>query len=232
VITDKYAYDPFGAIANRAGNTENPFTFVGQYGLMDEGNGLCYVRARYYDSRIGRFLNKDLILGDDTDPRTLHRYVYVQNNPVGLVDVSGLLKVYSGYLDIDTKIAGSTPMFDLTNSENESKAGMQVFKSFWKALLHVGAGSTYLFIAGEEWALATMDPTGKFRILSASHSISGLNQLNEASINFYLVFENAYRAMLGRDALEELNSEEGIYGYMMPLFEINTAISIGGGFPE
>jgi len=89
-ITDKYAYDPFGRMANRAGTTENPFTFVGQFGLMDEGDGLYYVRARYYDSHLGRFLSKDLLVGDEMDPSSLHRYVYVGNRPVGMVDVSGL----------------------------------------------------------------------------------------------------------------------------------------------
>ena len=90
IVTDKYAYGPFGQLANRAGDTENPFTFVGQYGLMDEGAGLYYVRARYYDSSVGRFLNRDSFLGDELEPGSLHRYAYVQNNPLGFVDVSGL----------------------------------------------------------------------------------------------------------------------------------------------
>ncbi len=89
-VTDKYAYDPFGNLANRAGDSENLFTFVGRFGLMDEGDGLYYARARYYDSTVGRFLNKDFIMGEDTDPRSLHRYVYVMNRAVGMVDVSGL----------------------------------------------------------------------------------------------------------------------------------------------
>ena len=36
------------------------------------------------------FLKKDLYLGQDTDPLSLHRYAYVGNNPIGLIDVSGL----------------------------------------------------------------------------------------------------------------------------------------------
>lgn len=89
-VTDKYTYTPFGKLLNRAGETQNPFTFVGRYGLMDEGDGLCYVRARYYDSHVGRFLKKDLVHGSERDPRSLHRYIYVQNRPTGLVDLSGL----------------------------------------------------------------------------------------------------------------------------------------------
>jgi RHS repeat-associated protein len=117
--TDKYAYDPFGELANRAGSNENPFTFVGQYGLMDEGNGLYYVRARYYDSIVGRFLNKDLVFGDEMDPKSLHRYLYVLNRPIGLVDKTGLSSQDNydneNILDlglassIDLKTAGTTP---------------------------------------------------------------------------------------------------------------------------
>ncbi|MDZ7581900.1 MAG: RHS repeat-associated core domain-containing protein [Deltaproteobacteria bacterium] len=95
-VTDQYAYDEFGSIANRGGYSENPFTFVGQYGLMDEGNGIYFVRARYYDSKTGRFLNKDLITGVDNAPQTLHRFVYALNSPVGLVDLTGFCADVSG----------------------------------------------------------------------------------------------------------------------------------------
>jgi RHS repeat-associated protein len=88
-ITDRYAYDPFGRLANSAGTTANPFKFVGQYGLMDDGSGLTYIRARYYQPERGRFLSKDPKPGSDTDTQSLHRYVYAMNNPIRLVDVSG-----------------------------------------------------------------------------------------------------------------------------------------------
>ncbi len=89
-ITDAYAYDPFGKVVNSTGTTPNPFRYVGRYGLMDEGNGLTYVRARYYMPELGRFITKDPLTGEDRDGQSLHRYVYAINNPVRLVDVSGL----------------------------------------------------------------------------------------------------------------------------------------------
>jgi len=51
-VTDSYAYDPFGKLANSVGSTANPYKYVGRYGVMDEGNGLNYIRARYYLSLI------------------------------------------------------------------------------------------------------------------------------------------------------------------------------------
>ncbi len=88
-VTDKYAYDPFGNLTNSQGATPNPFKYVGQYGVMDEGSGLYYIRARYYDAQIGRFINKDPKMGNDQDGQSLNRYAYAQNNPVRFVDVSG-----------------------------------------------------------------------------------------------------------------------------------------------
>jgi RHS repeat-associated protein len=88
--TDRYAYDPFGVPLASDGVTSNPFRYVGQHGLMHEGNGLYYVRARYYDPALGRFINKDPFPGDVGDGQGLHRYTYGVNNPVRFVDVSGL----------------------------------------------------------------------------------------------------------------------------------------------
>lgn len=88
-ITDSYAYDPFGRLANVSGSNANPFRYVGRYGLMDEGNGTLYVRARYYMPELGRFMTKDPLAGEDGDSQSLNRYVYAVNNPVRMVDVSG-----------------------------------------------------------------------------------------------------------------------------------------------
>ena len=69
--TDRYAYDPFGRNTNSQGATTNPFRFTGRYGVIDEGNGLNYVRARYYDPATQRFVNKDPKPGDDQDGQSL-----------------------------------------------------------------------------------------------------------------------------------------------------------------
>ena len=89
LITDRYAYTPFGLLT-KEGTTDNPFTYVGGLGVMAESDGLYFMRARFYDPDTGRFLGKDPVLGVLTEPQSLHRYVYVLNRPVVLVDASGL----------------------------------------------------------------------------------------------------------------------------------------------
>jgi len=85
-IVNKYAYDAFGKVLNQEEAIPNPFKYVGGYGVMEEGNGLFYMRARYYDPEAGRFINKDPIgfLGG------LNMYAYVGNNPVNWIDPLGL----------------------------------------------------------------------------------------------------------------------------------------------
>jgi RHS repeat-associated protein len=86
-IVNKYAYTPFGEIGNEQETFAQPFKYVGQYGVMSESNGLYYMRARYYDPTLGRFISEDPagFRGGD-----VNLYVYVGNNPVLLIDPSGL----------------------------------------------------------------------------------------------------------------------------------------------
>jgi RHS repeat-associated protein len=89
-ILNSYAYDPFGQVTAASETTDNMFRYLGRYGVVDEGNGLSYVRARYYSAAQGRFLTKDPTTGTDAESQSLNRYVYALNNPVRLIDVSGL----------------------------------------------------------------------------------------------------------------------------------------------
>jgi RHS repeat-associated protein len=88
-IMEAYAYDPFGRPVN-ASVSDNRFRYLGRHGVVDEQNGLNYIRARYYSTRRGRFVTKDPTGGNDGDSQSLNRYVYALNNPVRLVDISGL----------------------------------------------------------------------------------------------------------------------------------------------
>ena len=55
----------------------------------DSDLGLYYLRARYYNPLTGRFMSRDPNEGDPTDPKTLHKYLYVGGNPASAIDPSG-----------------------------------------------------------------------------------------------------------------------------------------------
>ena len=88
-ITDRYAYDPYGRRAGRQGITENPFTYNGRDGVVDDGNGLYFMRARYYEPQLMRFIQKDAVSGNMINTQSLNRYAYVMGNPIQFVDPGG-----------------------------------------------------------------------------------------------------------------------------------------------
>ena len=87
--TDGYYYDVFGAVRVQSGASAQPFTFTGEQG--DGELGLVYLRARYYDPGVGRFVSRDALLG--LGALGANRYIYALDRPMVLVDPSGLAVV-------------------------------------------------------------------------------------------------------------------------------------------
>jgi len=84
-VTDRWTYDAFGGIIAEQGETPNLYNFVGALGVEGHiGHGLLYMRQRYYDPVVGRFLTEDPIRDG------LNWYAYCGNNPVNGVDPTGL----------------------------------------------------------------------------------------------------------------------------------------------
>jgi len=82
--TDTYAYDPWGEPLSSTGTTSNEFRFVGAMGVEWDGDvELYYMRARWYDAEISRFLSRDPF-GQSTD------YIYSGDEPIRFTDPSGL----------------------------------------------------------------------------------------------------------------------------------------------
>src|SRR5688500_12487131 len=90
-ITDTYDYDAFGNLTHRTGSTSNDYLYAGEQ--LDPHLGLYYQRARYLNTSTGRFWTMDSYEGSTSDLKTLHKYTYVDNNPVDLVDPSGHIGV-------------------------------------------------------------------------------------------------------------------------------------------
>lgn len=85
VIVNAYAYSAYGETLMIQETVPNAFRYVGKLGVMDDGNGLLYMRARYYSPEIGRFITDDAILFYGG----VHQYSYADDDPVDRVDPAG-----------------------------------------------------------------------------------------------------------------------------------------------
>lgn len=109
-LVESYQYDSFGnptifdaintVIAESS--IDNPYLFTARE--FDSESGLYFMRARYYDPQIGRFISKDPLPGFIDLPQTLHHYNYTSNNPVNFIDPFGFFTVGPG-LEIQNAFA-------------------------------------------------------------------------------------------------------------------------------
>ena len=81
-IVDSYDYTAFGVQLNSA-ETSNPFRYCGEY--YDKELDSVYLRNRYYQQTIGRFITEDPVKDG------LNWYNYCAGNPVMMIDPSGLI---------------------------------------------------------------------------------------------------------------------------------------------
>ncbi len=81
---NSYTYTPFGELLTGEGAG---FRFNGEY--YDSATGMLNLRARQYEPGVMRFVQRDLLKGDQAAPLSLNRYLYCENDSVNFVDPSG-----------------------------------------------------------------------------------------------------------------------------------------------
>ena len=82
-----YVYDEFGSIKEENETFNNPFKYAGYY--YDNETKTYYLRSRYYNPEIQRFISEDTYRGELNDPLSLNYYTYSNNNPLIYYDPTG-----------------------------------------------------------------------------------------------------------------------------------------------
>jgi len=85
-VTDRIEYSAYGITSYRKGSSDTPFLFNGRYGVMTDANGLLYMRARYYNPYLCRFISQD----PSGFGGGLNLFAYANGNPISHVDPFGL----------------------------------------------------------------------------------------------------------------------------------------------
>jgi len=125
-VTDRVEYSAYGITTYRAGNTDTPFLFNGYYGVMTDPNGLLYMRARYYNAWICRFINPD----PSGFSGGLNHYAYANGNPVSLIDPFGLWGMQFGASGVNIGFGSPTYVFTARDLSNVAGANMSAVADF------------------------------------------------------------------------------------------------------
>ncbi len=72
----------------------NPIRYRGYY--FDTETGLYYLKSRYYDPQVGRFINADILADADRGSAGLNLFAYCLDDPVNNLDETGLWTVAAG----------------------------------------------------------------------------------------------------------------------------------------
>ncbi|XOK62253.1 RHS repeat-associated core domain-containing protein [Paenibacillus elgii] len=127
-ILNQYTYDIWGNPLTVTEQVSQPFRYSGEF--WDNNAHLQYLRARWYDPSVGRFMSQDTYEGDIANPLSLNLYTYVHNNPLRYTDPSGhwiygpsIGDIWDGA--VDTWNSG-------TNWAREKNAKLSETSSFYK----------------------------------------------------------------------------------------------------
>ena len=114
-----YTYEPFGNTTRTGTPSSNAFEYTGR---ENDGTGLLYYRARYYDPKMQRFVGEDPI---EFSGNEINLYTYVNNSPLVTTDPFGLI------LEIP-----SNPMFQVAfgNLIAKSPTGLQTIMELQSSL--------------------------------------------------------------------------------------------------
>lgn len=83
-----WRYRSYGDV--KAGATAARPTYLGLASQLLDASGLYYMRARWYDPAVGRFISRDPLRGSAMSPASLNSYSYAAADPIGRADPTGL----------------------------------------------------------------------------------------------------------------------------------------------
>ena len=130
-VTDTFDWAADGILVNHTGTTVCPFGFQGEY--ADADTGLVYLRARWMNPQMGRFMGMDGFEGDNEDPLSQNKYAFVKGEGgVNRMDPTGQYDIGSEMMAV-----GVASVISYTIMET----GFQIVK-------HIGLPASFRVLSG------------------------------------------------------------------------------------
>ncbi len=159
VVQNQYDYDIFGSPALTVESYECSIRYSGYF--YDAETGLYYLNARYYDSRVGRFLTEDSYRGSIIDPLRLNLYTYCRNEPIMNWDPTGFSDVA---VRASNEINGNTVSYKAGSTKGNSTITVTDISGSSKTIIE---GTDY-YIGNDGKAYYNNDPTNAVRTTNES----------------------------------------------------------------
>ena len=133
-IIKTYEYDSFGNEVNLDKKDDNPFRYCGEY--YDKETEEIYLRARYYQPTVGRFLTRDTYTGESGDPLSLHLYTYCGNDGMNKCDADGnawtwIKNKWNAFCDTAQKCYNGAKTYVKKTAAKVIRGGVNYWKKTW-----------------------------------------------------------------------------------------------------
>jgi RHS repeat-associated protein len=132
-VVTRMSYTPYGEKVKSASTGPNIFhhKYTGQVDDGDEAE-LMYYNARYYDSKIGRFISADSIIPGAGFSQSFNRYMYVAGNPVNRNDPSGHFSMGGVISAVTGAVAGGVTGASAVYGAYKAYQNRDILKSSFK----------------------------------------------------------------------------------------------------
>jgi len=200
-VLDDSDFYPFGGERAYSSGSGNNYKFTSKE--RDSESGLDNFGARYMSSSMGRFVSADPITvtpGRVVDPQQLNLYSYVRNNPLRLVDPTGMLLDDSQLSDKDKK--KWQKIQDLANKKD--KEGNYVNKKLHDVFDRLQSDKRTFVLENSKLGAGT---AGKFTITEMSG-----NDFTKATLQLDFKQISSISSTTPADQVPGFNKYEGIVG--------------------
>jgi RHS repeat-associated protein len=196
-----------------AGAGASAFGYAGEW---TDASGLQYLRARYYDPSVGRFVSRDSWQGNNNQPVSYNKWLYAFSNPIKLSDPTGHVPGFWGIDDYEFVYSCNAGFIDFGHANSSIPA------------------SLFTMIAEENAQMANMNSTYRNDVFVIEPKASalgvgtqGLKVVVKTGINNDKAKLNKVALGMYRELMEKIENAQHFIWFTHYSFEDLTSNEIG-----